>query len=73
MTGNENKYHDLRPRSQRKDEKISETFTFVFIIVFNAMKLLFKTFIIKLVGQINVLKGMAPFLCDFPYSKYDIR
>ena len=41
MTGNENKYHDLRPESQRKDENISETFAFV-------MKFVVETFIIKL-------------------------
>ena len=30
MMENENKYHDLRPRSQRKDGNISETFASFF-------------------------------------------
>lgn len=43
---NENKYHDLRPRSQKKDGNISKTFAFV--IAFNIMKVLVKIFITKL-------------------------
>ena len=42
--------------------------------VFGMMKLLVKTFIIKLVAQINVFKKVwLPFLWDFLYSKYDVR
>lgn len=30
LTENENKYHELRPKSQRKDENVSKYFVFVF-------------------------------------------
>ena len=41
MKGKENKYHDLQPESQTKDENISGTFAFL-------MKFVVETFIIKL-------------------------
>ena len=56
MTEDENKYHDLRPRSQRKNGNISKTFAFFFITVFNMMKLLVKILIIKIFARINVFK-----------------
>ena len=56
ITENENQYDDLRPRSQRKDEHFSKTFFLLYIIIFNTMKLLVKTFKIKLFSWINVFK-----------------
>ena len=66
---NENKYHDLRQRSQRILLKLLFSFA---VIVFNMMKLLVKTFIMKLFAQINKFrKSINTFLCDFLYSKFD--
>ena len=44
------------------------------VIVFNMMKLLVKTFTMKLFAQINKFrKSIDTFLCDFLYSKFDVR
>ena len=59
MTRNENKCHDLPPRSQRKERKMEilvKLWLSFSIIAFNMMKLLVKTFIIKLFARINVFK-----------------
>ena len=46
------KKRDLGTRSQERDGNISETFAFVFhLSIFNMMKLLDKTFTIKLFAQ----------------------
>ena len=61
LTKNVNKYQELRPRSQRRDRNI-------YIIVFIIMKLLVKTFIIKLFALINIFKkSINTFLSDFLY------
>ena len=57
MTENENRCHDLRTRSKRKDRNNSKTFVFVFSITgFKMMKPLVKTFVIKVFARINVFK-----------------
>ena len=51
------KKRDLGTRSQERDGNISETFAFVFhLSIFNMMKLLDKTFTIKLLAQMYLKK-----------------
>ena len=54
MTENENKHHDLWPR--KKMEILVKLLFWFSIIVFNTMKLLVKTFKIKLFVWINIFK-----------------
>ena len=56
MTENENKYYKLKLQPQEKMEILVKLLLSFSIIVFNMIKLLFKTFLIKIFAQINVFK-----------------